>query len=97
LRQDRDEPEQGDIKGVRAEDVRRRSQAAAAPRRRKRGAGLGIEVANATMVNASTLVAAPVASTISRPGAIHLLNGLYDARMDHQPVLASLASRRAPR
>src|SRR5690348_7233571 len=22
------------------------------------------------------------------PGAIHLLNGLYDAKMDHQPVLA---------
>src|SRR5690349_14092648 len=22
------------------------------------------------------------------PGAIHLLNGLYDARLDHQPVLA---------
>jgi hypothetical protein len=30
-------------------------------------------------------------STVSRaigPGAIHLLNGLYDAKMDHQPVLA---------
>src|SRR3954471_14329816 len=24
----------------------------------------------------------------SGPGAIHLLNGLYDARMDHQPVVA---------
>lgn len=24
----------------------------------------------------------------SGPGAIHLLNGLYDARMDHPPVLA---------
>src|SRR5690625_3399489 len=24
----------------------------------------------------------------SGPGAVHLLNGLYDARMDHQPVLA---------
>src|SRR5262245_40751545 len=24
----------------------------------------------------------------SGPGAIHLLNGLYDARMDHAPVLA---------
>src|SRR5205085_6909742 len=24
----------------------------------------------------------------SGPGAIHLLNGLYDARMDHQPVIA---------
>src|SRR5205085_10584967 len=24
----------------------------------------------------------------SGPGAIHLLNGLYDAQMDHQPVLA---------
>ncbi len=25
----------------------------------------------------------------SGPGAIHLLNGLYDAKMDHQPVLAN--------
>jgi thiamine pyrophosphate-dependent acetolactate synthase large subunit-like protein len=24
----------------------------------------------------------------SGPGAIYLLNGLYDAKMDHQPVLA---------
>ena len=24
----------------------------------------------------------------SRPGAIHLLNGLYDAQMDHQPAVA---------
>ncbi len=24
----------------------------------------------------------------SRPGTIHLLNGLYDAKMDHQPVVA---------
>ena len=24
----------------------------------------------------------------SGPGAIHLLNGLYDARLDHMPVLA---------
>ena len=24
----------------------------------------------------------------SGPGAIHLLNGLYDAKMDHQPVVA---------
>jgi pyruvate dehydrogenase (quinone) len=23
-----------------------------------------------------------------RPGAIHLLNGLYDAKLDHQPVVA---------
>ena len=24
----------------------------------------------------------------SGPGAIHLLNGLYDAKLDHQPVVA---------
>ena len=24
----------------------------------------------------------------SGPGAIHILNGLYDARLDHQPVVA---------
>ncbi|MCO6437591.1 MAG: thiamine pyrophosphate-requiring protein [Phycisphaerae bacterium] len=29
-----------------------------------------------------------VCMATSGPGAIHLLNGLYDARMDHQPVLA---------
>ncbi|HOB76121.1 MAG TPA: thiamine pyrophosphate-requiring protein [Phycisphaerae bacterium] len=30
----------------------------------------------------------------SGPGAIHLLNGLYDARMDHQPVLAIVGQQR---
>lgn len=29
-----------------------------------------------------------VCISTSGPGALHLLNGLYDARMDHQPVLA---------
>jgi pyruvate dehydrogenase (quinone) len=29
-----------------------------------------------------------VCAATSGPGAIHLLNGLYDARMDHQPVVA---------
>lgn len=29
-----------------------------------------------------------VCMTTSGPGAIHLLNGLYDAKMDHQPVVA---------
>lgn len=29
-----------------------------------------------------------VCITTSGPGAIHLLNGLYDAKMDHQPVVA---------
>ena len=35
----------------------------------------------------------------SGPGAIHLLNGLYDAKLDHQPVLAIVGQqpRRAPR
>ena len=33
----------------------------------------------------------------SGPGAIHLLNGLYDAKMDHQPVVAIVGQRRAPR
>src|SRR4051812_43896261 len=27
------------------------------------------------------------------PGAIHLLNGLYDARLDHQPVLAIIGQQ----
>jgi pyruvate dehydrogenase (quinone) len=31
---------------------------------------------------------AGVCMATSGPGAIHLLNGLYDARMDHQPVVA---------
>src|SRR4051812_29132102 len=30
----------------------------------------------------------------SGPGAIHLLNGLYDARMDHQPVLAIVGQQK---
>src|SRR5437762_14187187 len=30
----------------------------------------------------------------SGPGAIHLLNGLYDAKMDHQPVVARSEERR---
>ena len=29
-----------------------------------------------------------VCMATSGPGAIHLLNGLYDAKMDHKPVLA---------
>src|SRR4051812_36135310 len=29
-----------------------------------------------------------VCVSTSGPGAIHLLNGLYDAKLDHQPVLA---------
>src|SRR5574338_1676530 len=29
-----------------------------------------------------------VCAATSGPGAIHLLNGLYDASMDHQPVVA---------
>jgi pyruvate dehydrogenase (quinone) len=28
-----------------------------------------------------------VCAATSRPGAIHLLNGLYDAKMDHQPLV----------
>ncbi|MBW8904420.1 MAG: thiamine pyrophosphate-requiring protein [Betaproteobacteria bacterium] len=30
----------------------------------------------------------------SGPGAIHLLNGLYDAKMDHQPVLAIVGQQK---
>src|SRR4051812_11556922 len=29
----------------------------------------------------------------SGPGAIHLLNGLYDAKMDHQPVVALIGQQ----
>ena len=29
----------------------------------------------------------------SGPGAIHLLNGLYDAKLDHQPVVAIVGQR----
>ena len=38
-----------------------------------------------------------VCMATSGPGAIHLLNGLYDAKMDHQPVVANVgqASRLA--
>ncbi len=29
----------------------------------------------------------------SGPGAIHLLNGLYDAKLDHQPVVAIIGQQ----
>jgi pyruvate dehydrogenase (quinone) len=32
----------------------------------------------------------------SGPGAIHALNGLYDARLDHQPVLAIAGQQPRP-
>lgn len=32
----------------------------------------------------------------SGPGAIHLLNGLYDAKLDHQPVLALVGQQARP-
>ena len=35
-----------------------------------------------------------VCMATSGPGAIHLLNGLYDARMDHQPVLAIVGQQK---
>ncbi len=34
-----------------------------------------------------------VCMATSGPGAIHLLNGLYDAKMDHQPVLAIIGQQ----
>src|SRR3569832_2852194 len=30
----------------------------------------------------------------SGPGAIHLLNGLYDAKLDHQPVMAIVGQQK---
>src|SRR4029453_11410837 len=36
-----------------------------------------------------------VCMATSGPGAIHLLNGLYDAKLDHQPVVALVGQ--APR
>lgn len=36
---------------------------------------------------------AGVCAATSGPGAIHLLNGLYDAKLDHVPVVASSADR----
>ncbi len=35
-----------------------------------------------------------VCMATSGPGAIHLLNGLYDARLDHQPVLAIIGQQK---
>lgn len=35
-----------------------------------------------------------VCMATSGPGAIHLLNGLYDAKMDHQPVVAIVGQQR---
>src|SRR5690606_41129782 len=38
---------------------------------------------------------AGVCMATSGPGAIHLLNGLYDAKLDHQPVVA-IVGQQAP-
>ena len=35
-----------------------------------------------------------VCTATSGPGAIHLLNGLYDAKLDHQPVLAVVGQQK---
>ncbi len=35
-----------------------------------------------------------VCMATSGPGAIHLLNGLYDAKMDHQPVVAIVGQQK---
>ncbi|HKT52947.1 MAG TPA: thiamine pyrophosphate-binding protein, partial [Caulobacteraceae bacterium] len=35
-----------------------------------------------------------VCCATSGPGAIHLLNGLYDAKMDHQPVVAIVGQQK---
>src|ERR671929_731690 len=35
-----------------------------------------------------------VCMATSGPGAIHLLNGLYDAKLDHQPVLAIIGQQK---
>jgi pyruvate dehydrogenase (quinone) len=36
-----------------------------------------------------------VCMATSGPGAIHLLNGLYDAKLDHQPVVAIVGQRKS--
>ncbi len=38
-----------------------------------------------------------VCMATSGPGAIHLLNGLYDARLDHAPVVAIVGQQRRSR
>src|SRR4051794_15010570 len=35
-----------------------------------------------------------VCMATSGPGAIHLLNGLYDAKLDHQPVVAIIGQQK---
>src|SRR5215213_11887017 len=35
-----------------------------------------------------------VCMATSGPGAIHLLNGLYDAKLDHQPVVAVVGQQK---
>src|SRR3954465_14626379 len=37
-----------------------------------------------------------VCMATSGPGAIHLLNGLYDAKLDHQPVVAIVGQQPRP-
>lgn len=40
---------------------------------------------------------AGVCLATSGPGAIHLLNGLYDAKLDHQPVVAIVGQQQRAR
>src|SRR3954452_17424875 len=35
-----------------------------------------------------------VCMATSGPGAVHLINGLYDAKLDHQPVLAIVGQQK---
>src|SRR5205085_7716224 len=35
-----------------------------------------------------------VCMATSGPGAVHLINGLYDAKLDHQPVLAIIGQQK---
>src|SRR5215212_7723756 len=35
-----------------------------------------------------------VCMATSGPGAVHLLNGLYDAKLDHQPVVAIVGQQK---
>ena len=38
-----------------------------------------------------------VVTSTQGPGAVHLLNGLYDAKLDHQPVVAIVGQQPPPR
>src|SRR3954451_14083495 len=71
----------------------------------RRGEELGVDLVQASHEEMAAFMACShakftgevgVCLATSGPGAIHLLNGLYDAKLDHQPVVAIVGQQAQP-